>query len=306
MICSLSLSPDGKSIATGCDDGTVRLWDAADGKELAVLGPFATKAPAVAVSGERALACGHERGEEPAFRYAEGGRVSWTSAELPEARAVALRGGLAAAGGGEQDGRVLCWSQAGRKLWEAHAGSRNIVSTLAFSPDGSALAACRLVGGDGPEGRIELHSSTDGAALWSWEGAAAQAGFSPDGRHLLAMSRNKRTLTILQAATGKALFAKEDCDAAGYAGGRILVGTASLEYPFQIAWRDLGTGAKAPLPASGVLLALRGVLPGMRPTFLEGALDGTVVLAHERLELWPRGAFAPRWQRRGLAPIAPA
>jgi WD40 repeat protein len=36
-VCSMTFSPDGKTLAVGCDDGTITLWDVAKDKEIATL-----------------------------------------------------------------------------------------------------------------------------------------------------------------------------------------------------------------------------------------------------------------------------
>ena len=34
VVCAVAVSPDGKSVFTGSEDGTVRLWDRKSGKEM--------------------------------------------------------------------------------------------------------------------------------------------------------------------------------------------------------------------------------------------------------------------------------
>ncbi len=43
-IVSISVSPDGRTLAGGCDDGMTRLWDSASGNQLAI---FLSGAPVV-------------------------------------------------------------------------------------------------------------------------------------------------------------------------------------------------------------------------------------------------------------------
>jgi WD40 repeat protein len=62
-VYSLSYAPDGKTLASGSDDGTIRLWEAASGQEIrrfqADMGPVTS----VAFTPDgRAIVSGHEKG----------------------------------------------------------------------------------------------------------------------------------------------------------------------------------------------------------------------------------------------------
>ena len=99
---SVALSANGKTLATGGEDGTVRLWDVAGRRPLGE--PLA----------------GHE-GQVNSLAFSPDGET------------------LASAG---DDGTVRLWDVAGRRqLGEPLAGHEGSVGTVAFSPNGETLAS---------------------------------------------------------------------------------------------------------------------------------------------------------------------
>jgi RNA polymerase sigma factor (sigma-70 family) len=102
-LSALELSPDGRQLATRAEDGAVRVWDAASGKELHVF-----------------------RGEP-----GTPGERLWCFAFAPDGQTLATGGG---------DGMVRFWDLAtGRQLRQVR-GNRVGARSLAFSADGKLLA----------------------------------------------------------------------------------------------------------------------------------------------------------------------
>lgn len=169
----VAFSPDGKLIASGSADHTVRIWDRATGKEVRRF-------------------TGHGNGVH---------FVTFT----PDGRHV-----ISASGGHAMkrspDSTVRKWEvDTGKEvlLFPPNDWNREF-STLALSPDGKTLAAClspKLYFYDVASGQVNQTYDTEGF-VW-------KIRFSPDGRSL-AMLAAGVGVSLIEVGTGKLLWRNQD------------------------------------------------------------------------------------------------
>jgi RNA polymerase sigma factor (sigma-70 family) len=215
-----TFSPDGKTLISGGHDYTLRLWDAATGKELRrFLGHRgAVRNLALSPDGSVLASTGDAwRGQEPGRIFIWDVGTGKERARLlgPEKQAACLAwspDGKTLAAGGE-DGSVRLYVPAEEKEVRRLAWHKGSVQGLAFSPDGARLASAgkdRTVCLGDPAGReepVRLHGK---------EKEYHFVAFAPDGKTLLSggdcygddigqKMPSVNTITVWDPATGRRL-----------------------------------------------------------------------------------------------------
>jgi WD40 repeat protein len=169
-VTALAFSPDGKTLATGSDDYTVKLWNAATGLMLRTIDghPYGILAVAFSANGKDALSVS---------------QLDKITVNVSDATTGQLKRTL--------DNK------------EALSASRLIygAGSLAFSPDGSMLA---LAVSSSSLGRmIEIIDTNTGAMVRQIRAAErTYLAFSPDGRQLAAANEDQ-SVTLWDTASGK-------------------------------------------------------------------------------------------------------
>jgi WD40 repeat protein len=201
LIRGIAFSPEG-DLASAGQDGTVRLWNVATGKQLNVLPCHKADVSAVCVSpdGSR-LATASYDGTVKLWDAATGRDLHTFRGHTGQVRAVAFSPDGRRLASGGLDGTVKLWNTATGDLLDTLSPEANGVFCIGFNPDGN-----RLVAG-GRNGTVTVWDAADGRlvdTLRGHKGIIWSVAFNRDGSRL-ATASDDSTARLWDFATGEEL-----------------------------------------------------------------------------------------------------
>jgi WD40 repeat protein len=196
---SVAFSSDGKTIASGSDDNTIKIWDSSTGKLIRTLTGHSSSVLSVAFSSDgKTVASGSWDNTIKIWDSSTGKLIRTLTGHSQGVLSVAFSSDGKIASGSE-DNTIKIWDSSTGKVIPTLKGHSESVSSVAFSSDGKTVASGSY------DSTIKIWDSSTGKLIRTLTGhsqGVLSVAFSSDGKTVASGSWDN-TIKIWDSSTGK-------------------------------------------------------------------------------------------------------